>query len=287
MTIVWAGLAVGAVYAIVALTMNLPLAQSGVFNIAQGQILVLGLYLSYAGLVTFDLPWPVVIVGSALICGAFALVEDFVAIRPLVGDENHGTLVTTIGALTIIQGVILVVWGPDPIGLEFFGGTEPFSLLGGRLVPVDLVVIILAIVLGLTLQVVSSRTRWGLSGRAATEDADAAKVRGINVPLLRVGSLTLAGAIAGAAAVVIAAKLSIANEAGLHLMIYGFVALIIGGVGSFGGSLVAGLAVGLVDSLSARYLGSQYSSVLIFAILMTVLLVKPSGVFGRASARLV
>jgi branched-chain amino acid transport system permease protein len=286
-TIVWAGLAVGAVYAIVALTMNLPLAQSGVFNIAQAQILVLGLYLAYAGLVTFELPWPLVIAGSALLCGASAFVEDFVAIRRLVGDQNHGTLVTTVGSLTVIQGVILVVWGPDPVGVDFFGGSEPFSLLGGRMVPVDLVAIIVAIVLGVTLQVLYSRTRWGLSGHAATEDADAAKVRGINVPLLRIGSLTLAGAIAGAAAVVIAAQVSISNEAGFHLMIYGFVALIIGGVGSFGGSLVGGLSVGLVDALTARYLGSQYSSVLIFAILLTVLLVKPSGVFGRARTRLV
>lgn len=287
MTIVWAGLAVGAVYAIVALTLNLPLAQAGVFNIAQAQILVFGLFLSYSGLVTFELPWGLVVVGAAVICGLIALIEDQVAIRPLLGDENHGTLVTTIGALTVLQGLILVIWGSDPVGLEFFGGSEPFSLLGGRLLPVNLTLIVLAIVLGVVLQLVSSRTRWGLSGQAATEDGETAMVRGINVPLLRVGSMTLAGAIAGGVACVIAAQVSISNEAGLRLMIYGFVALIIGGVGSFGGSLVAGLGLGLMDAMTARYLGSQYSSVLVFVLLLTVLLVRPSGLFGRTSTRLV
>lgn len=287
MTIVWAGLSVGAIYAIVALTMNLPLAQSGVFNLAQAQILVLGFYLSYLGLAQWELPWPLVLLGTAVLCGAVAFVEDIVAIRPLLGDDNHGTLVSTIGVMTILQGVALLVWGSDPLSVAFFGSTEAFSLFGGRLAPVDLVAIALAVVLGISLHLASTRTRWGLAGQAATEDPDAAKVRGVNVTLLRVGSLTLAGALAGAAALVIVAKVSISNEGGAHLLVYGFVALIVGGVGSFGGSLLAGLTLGLVDAMTARYLGSQYASVLIFTILLTVLLVRPSGLFGRASARLV
>lgn len=287
MTIVWAGLAVGAVYAIVALTLNLPLAQAGIFNIAQAEILVLGLYLSYAGLTIFELAWPVVVIGAAIICGLVALIEDYIAIRPLVGDENHGTLVTTVGALTIIQGVILLVWGHDPVGLSFFGGEEAFSLLGGRLVPVELVSIVLAVVLGVTLHLVATRTRWGLSGQAAIEDGDAAKARGINVPLLRVASMTLAGAIAGAVGVVLAAQVSISVESGFRLMLYGFVALIIGGVGSFKGSLLVGLALGMLEISTSRYLGSQYASVIIFVVLVTVLVLRPQGLFGRTSSRTV
>jgi branched-chain amino acid transport system permease protein len=286
-TVIWAGLAVGSVYAIVALLLNLPLAQSGVFNIAQAQILVFGFFLSFTGIVMLELPVLVVVLACAVICGALGALTDVVAIRPLVKDSNHGTLVTTVGVLTVLEGVILVVWGPDARGVDFFGGTTAFTFLGGRMVPADVAVMVLAIVLTMGLFLLTTKTRWGLGGRASIEDADTAKVRGVNVPLLRIGSLTLAGALAGAVAVVLASQVSISNEVGFRLLVYGFAALVIGGVGSLWGSLLGGIIVGLVESTSALYLGGQWSALLIFALLLAVLLIKPSGLFGRPLVRVI
>ncbi|KAA9164363.1 branched-chain amino acid ABC transporter permease, partial [Amycolatopsis acidicola] len=164
MTVVWSGLAIGAVYALVAITLNLPLAQAGVFNLAQAQLMVLGTFIAYAGLVTFGLPAAVVVVAGAVICGLLAFVEDLVAIRPLAADSHHGTLVTTVGFFVIVEGVIMAVWGVDHRSLDFFAGNTSFSFAGGRVAPVDITIVIVAILLAVVLHAVSTRTGWGLRG---------------------------------------------------------------------------------------------------------------------------
>jgi branched-chain amino acid transport system permease protein len=285
MTVVWAGLSVGAVYALAALTFNLGLAQAGVFNIAQAQLIVLSTFIAYAGVVTFGLPVVVVVLAGAVICGALAFVEERVAIRPLGADAEHGVLVTTVGFMSVLEGAVYLFWGSDPYALPFFGGNDAFDLAGGRLVPSDLVILGAAVVLAVVLQLVSTRTRWGLQGRASTEDGDAAALRGINIFRIRVGALVLAGALAGLLGVIIAPETGVVQGLGFRIVIYGFVALNVGGVGSYVGSLVGGLAVGLIDAFASRYFGADLPPIILLGVLLLILLVRPSGLLGRREAR--
>lgn len=287
MTILWAGLAVGAIYTLVALGYNIPLAQTGVFNFAQGQIVVFGTFFAWFVMGEVGWPWWVAIVGGAVAGGLIAAVEELLAIRPVVAKGSHALLVTTVGASVIIEGVLLATWGSTTRSVNFFAGNNGFSLLGGRLLPVDLWLIAAAVVISFGLHAVSRYTLWGLAGRAATDDMAAAVVRGVNVTRLRMSAFILAGALGAALGPLIGPVSGIDVSTGISLTIYGFVALALGGFGSFPGCLVGGMAIGLVDAYASRYFGVAYPPLILFGILILLLLLKPSGLFGQRDLRVV
>ncbi|OLF06679.1 hypothetical protein BLA60_30935 [Actinophytocola xinjiangensis] len=288
MTIVWSGLAVGAVYALVAIGYNLPLSQSGVFNFAHGQFVVLGNFLAWFAMVELGLPWWSAALAGAAFCALLGFAEEAVAIRPVIGKHGgHGALVTTVGASVIIQGVLLATWAQTPKSVTFFGGGDAFTLLGGRLEPVDLWLLGLAVVTALSLHLVSRRTSWGIAGRAANDDPDAAKAKGINVTALRATAFALAGGLAGLLGPVTAAKIGVDVGSGITLTVFGFVALALGGFGSYTGCLVGGLFVGLVQAVTNRYLGVEFAALILFAVLLAVLVFKPTGLLGRRALRVV
>jgi branched-chain amino acid transport system permease protein len=271
----------------VALGYNIPLAQTGVFNFAQGQIVVFGTFFAWFVMVDRGWPWWAAIVGGAAAGALIAAVEELMAIRPVVAKGSHALLVTTVGASVVIEGVLLATWGSTTRSVNFFAGNNAFSLLGGRLLPVDLWLIVAAVVLSFGLHAVSRYTLWGLTGRAATDDMDAAIVRGVNVARLRMSAFTLAGALGGAFGPLIAPVAGIDVSTGISLTIYGFVALALGGFGSFPGCLAGGMAIGLVESYASRYFGVAYPPLILFGILILLLLAKPTGLFGQRGLRVV
>src|SRR5580658_5781756 len=197
-------------------------------------------------------PWWVAIVGGAAAGGLIAAVEELLAIRPVVAKGSHALLVPTVGASVIIEGVLLATWGSTTRSVNFFAGNNAFSLLGGRLLPVDLWLIAAAVVISFGLHAVSRYTLWGLAGRATTDDMAAAVVRGVNVTRLRMSAFILAGALGGALGPLIGPVAGIDVSTGISLTIYGFVALALGGFGSFPGCLFGGMAIGLVESYASR-----------------------------------
>ena len=287
MTILWAGLSVGAIYTLVALGYNIPLAQTGVFNFAQGQIVVFGTFFAWFVIGDHGWPWWVAIIGGAAAGGLIAAVEELLAIRPVVAKGSHALLVTTVGASVIIEGVLLATWGSTTRSVNFFAGNNAFSLLGGRLLPVDLWLMAAAVVISFGPHAVSRYTLWGLAGRAATDDMAAAVVRGVNVTRLRMSAFILAGAMGGALGPLIGPVAGIDVSTGISLTIYGFVALALGGFGSFPGCLFGGMAIGLVESYASRYFGVAYPPLILFGILILLLLLKPAGLFGQRGLRAV
>ncbi|MFC5751326.1 branched-chain amino acid ABC transporter permease [Actinomadura rugatobispora] len=290
MTTIWTGLAIGAVYALVAVGYNITMAQSGVFNFTQGQIMVFSCFFAWFMMVDLDLPWWAAAIAGAVACGLIGLLVELLAIRPVVarhGAHGHAVLVTTVGAFVIILGVLAATWGRTPKSLPFFGGTETVTLLGGKLAPVDIWLVALAVVAALAMHLVSGRTAWGLSGRAATDNPDAARAKGVNVTALRTTAFMLAGGLGGLLGPVIAPKVGVSVSIGVSLTIYGFVALALGGFGSYLGCLVGGVAVGLVQAFAGRYFGAEYPPLILFGLLVMILLVKPTGLFGHRGLRVV
>jgi branched-chain amino acid transport system permease protein len=272
----------------VALGYNITYSQTGIFNFAQGQFVVLGVFLAWFLLVDQGWPWPVAMVAGAFAGGIIGLIEEILAIRPLIGRHGgHATLVTTVGASVVIEGLLLATWAKTPKSVPFFGSTDVLTVLGGRVNPVDLTLIAVAVVVALLLHVASRRTLWGLSGRAATEDPDAAKARGVNVTLLRTSAFVLGGALAGLLGPLIGPKVGGESSIGITLTIFGFVALAAGGFGSYLGCLIGGLAVGLVQAFGSRFLGAEYPPLILFGVLIVILLVKPTGLLGQRGLRAV
>lgn len=288
MTIVWAGLSVGAVYALIAIGYNITMTFGGVFNFAHGAFVVLAGFFSWFLIDEQGWPWWSAALLGAIAGAALAAIEELVAVRPVLRVEHsHALLVTTVGATVLIEGILMATWGEEPKSFPFFGGQDPLTLLGGRVAPVDLWLIVAAVVAGVGLHIFSRRSLWGLAARGATTDPEAAKIRGINVAALRTGSFALAGALAGLLGPLLTPKTGASVGLTITLTVFGFVALAVGGFGSFLGSILGGLGIGLVQAYCSRYLGVEYPPVMLFGILLLVLLLKPTGLLGQPGLRTV
>lgn len=285
MTLLWAGLSYGAIYALVAVGYNVVFISSGTFNFANAQLVMVGTFVSYWGLSTLHLNPVLVLLLAAGIVGGVAVVEERVAIRTTRTVESQ--LITTVGVATLLNGGSALIWGGQPLGVPFFGSTNVQMILGGRVFIDTLWLIAVAIVLTMALFVFTRRTLVGIALLAVSEDREAASVRGINVRALAIGAFAASGVIAGALGIIVGPHTDAVATLGTSLALYGFVALAMGGFGSLPGGLIGGIAVGLIEVYSSRYIGPQYGDIMVFATLLAILLIRPAGLFGTLRERMV
>lgn len=292
MTIIWAGLSLGALYALVAVLFNVILAQTGLFNFAGAQSMMVGGFVAYSGMVDHGLPSGVVVVLGALAGGVVGLLTERLAVRPLLvtrslREASFSVLVTSLGMSFAIQGAATVIWGSGTQSVPFPGSSSSFHLFGGILQPLDVALFIIAVVLTVGLELATRHTSWGISGRATTEDEQAAGLRGVNVRRVVVGAFVFSGVIGGALGP-LAAGVSYANiTLGTNLLVYAFVALAIGGYGSYLGCLLGGLITGIIQLEVARYSSSDYALIILLGLVLVILLARPYGLLGVRDARVV
>lgn len=286
MTTIWAGLSLGAIFAIVAIGYNIVYIASRVFNFAQAQFVMIGAFIALGAGSAFDLPLWLTIILCALVGGLVGALEELGAIRWLRGRGAHNELVTTLGVATFLSGIALVVFGANPQRLPYFG-EAPLDLAGGRVLLVELLIILAAIVLAVAVGIITKRTMVGMASLATSEDREAGALRGINAGALAIGAFVIAGALLAAMGPLIGAKTFAIYNLGDLLAVKAFVALAIGGFGSYAGAVVGGFGVGLIEVFAARYLGSEWPNITVFVLLLIVLLVIPQGIFGRRTGRTV
>lgn len=286
MLTIWLGISTGAVLALVAIAFNIVYVASGTLNFAQPEFLVVGTFVSY--MTTSTLKWPLVTaIPIGLVIGAaIGALEERIAIRPLRAGA-HGELVTTLGWSVVMSGVVMLIWGPDPLALKGFGSESVVGFAGGRVSINEFVIVALAIVAAAGFSTWLRTTLAGLANLATAEDREAATLRGINVKLLSTVAFAMAGGLLGALGPVVGPQTYAIFNLGALLVMHAFVVLAIGGYGSNMGVLVGALAVGVTESLSGRYLGASYANVSLFVLLMGVLLLRPNGLFGMRSERVV
>jgi branched-chain amino acid transport system permease protein len=284
-TIIWSGLTVGAIYALIAIQYNIVFIATGIFNFAQAQLAISGTFLAYLFGSTLHLTPVVVIALCAISCAALSMLEEIMAVLPLQGRGYHGELVTTLGFAVVLEGVALVIWGSNPLAVNFPGSQQVLTVLGGRVLPDELVLVGATVVIMIALRVGMRRTKLGLAALAAAENRSAAMLRGVNVRFLSLFFFALAGAIAGATGIIVGPQTFAVYDGGNTLALMGFLALAIGGFGSQLGALVGGLGAGIIQALTERYLGSEYALLVLFALLVLLLLVRPQGLFGQGTLR--
>lgn len=287
MTIILSGLAVGSIYVLAALGYALTFAASGVVNFAQGYIVMLGVYLSYFGLNTLSLPLPVVVLLAAVGGAVTNAVVEIVCVRPLTGRDSHAEILTTIGAATIIAAAVELIWGSNPLGLKLLNNSLPIHI-GDALTPViNLWLIGLALGCSALLMVLTRRTRLGMVSQAVAEDREAANLRGINVNSLSLGAFVAAGALAAAVGPAVGVETYAITSLGPLLAVKGFVVLALGGTRSYGGIVICGLLIGVLEAEAARYFSGAWQDVVTFIVFLLILLIRPQGLFGRARERVV
>lgn len=285
MTIIMSGLAIGAVYALVAIGYNIVFLSQKTFNFAQAALMMLGAFVAYMGIAVLGLPWWLVAIVAAIVIGGVAALEEVVAIRPV--KDHHNLLVTTLGASIIMEGVAQLIWGGEPRRVPFFLGDGVLDFAGGRVYPVEIALVIVVVLLVVALTQYSKRSMTGIALLGMSEDREAALLRGVNVRRFAFWAFVFTGVLAGLLGVLVGPKTYAVATLGAALAIKGFVVLAIGGFGSMWGTLVGGLIVGLTEALAARYIGGDFANLSVFFILIVILMLKPTGLFTRRTERAV
>jgi branched-chain amino acid transport system permease protein len=280
------GLLQGGVFAIVALGFSLVYRVTNVVNLSQGAFCVLGAMGMYYFQVEFG--WPILPAALAAVVAstAFGVLIGAITFVPAVSRlPGSSALVLTAGLLTFFIGVTLVVWGNQPYALPPFSGEAPF-VIGGLRVPTQgvwLAAIAAALILGLWLLL--AKTTLGRALRACAENPLAARLMGIDLPRMMLLSFALAALIGAAGGVLVAPIMSLQFDTGQFFTISGFVAVAIGGMASFAGSIVGGLLLGVAEQFAAFYVSSVFANTLALLLLLVVLIVRPAGLFASGPAR--
>jgi len=198
---------------------------------------------------------------------------------------NSSTLMLTAGLLTFFQGLVLVVWGSQPYALPPFSGEQPVNLLGIRLPSQGLWLLAACTVMVIGFWYLLQRTTFGRALRACAENAAAAQLMGINVRNMMLASIALAASIGAFSGILIAPIMSLQFDTGSFFTNYGFIAVAIGGMGSFTGAIIGGLALGVLSQLAAAYVSSLFATTLALAVLLAVIMWRPTGLFSSGHAR--
>lgn len=282
------GIGAGAIYALIAMSLNVIYNATGVLNFAQGQLLVLSGVLTYlllpTGVVVTSLLWWPIGIAVALLVAAIAALQGLLTLIPMSkGSNQHSWIITTLSASIIIGAVLVLVLGPNTLILENPFGS--FSLVGTKTPIVYLVLIALAVGVWLLTRLFQRRSLTGLALSALSEDVMAARANGMKTRRLQVIAFAIAGAIMGVTGFVGGYVLEISSSQALHYVIFGFIVAVVGGIGNNLGALIAGPVFGVLMMFTSFHLGGGVEVPLALAALVIVLMVRPQGIFGRPHAR--
>lgn len=279
------GLSLGSVYAIIALGYTMVYGIAKMLNFAHGDIIMVGAYIIYYSMTSFGINPILSIVISMALCTVLGVVIERVAYRPLRNASSSlAVLITAIGVSYLLQNTALLLFSANTKTFSSVVSLDPIKLFDGQLTisgeAIVTIVVCIVIMVGLTLFV--NKTKAGQAMQAVSEDKGAAQLMGINVN----GTIALTFAIGSALAAVAGALMcstypNLTPYTGTMPGIKAFVAAVFGGIGSIPGAMIGGLLIGIIEILGKAYISSQLADAIVFAVLIVVLLVKPTGILGK------
>ncbi|MDZ7676175.1 MAG: branched-chain amino acid ABC transporter permease [Acidimicrobiales bacterium] len=277
----FAGLFLAAIYALAAFGLAIVYGVLHVLNFAHGALLTLSAYLVFELVSSGWSLWPAIAVVT-VITAALGVVLELLLFRRVI-DRPLSGLIISIGLIGIIDSIVVVEWGPDPRALPtMLEGSV--TILGGIIAKDRVLVVAIAIVgLGLA-QLAITRTPWGKLLRATAEDREAAALQGVPVLRVRTAAFVAGAGLAAVAGGIIGTTLPVEPALGDNLVLKAFIVIIVGGVGTTGGTLL-GAGVGLAEALSIAYLPTSAAQLAPLAVLIVILLTRPQGIVGTLTER--
>lgn len=282
--LLFAGVCVGATYALIAIGLTLTFWSTRTMNFGQGSLLMVAA-VAAATLMSAKLP-PILAIPVALVLTTVLMIlVERIAIRPLTKTGGSmGWIVATLGFGLLLQGIVSRFFGSQAIMFPslVFGPLDFVAVAGVRVSAQYLAVLCLCVALVCAMELFIGRTQWGRAIRAVAHDAEAAALAGVPVRLVVIASFAASGALAGLAGILVSQITgTVEPQFGFNLVILGFVAAVFGGMGSIFGALIGGIALGVAEKLAGGYFSTAFGDAMAFAILMAVLAVRPQGLFGR------
>jgi branched-chain amino acid transport system permease protein len=280
------GLGLGSMYGLLALGFHVTYAVSNTVNFAQGGTMMMGAVLSFTLSVTAG--WPIMsAVPVALVaCALWSILVERVAVRPFVRRGSNSWLMATVALGIALENVALFAFGRDPRGMPPNYLTTHFVVIGGlKIQYLQILIPLVGVGLAFSLHAFFQRTRHGKALLAVVQNAGAARLMGIDVERVTTLAYALSGVLAGVAGILVAPLFTVSSTMGTLFGIKAFAVAILGGIGSAWGVVLAGLIYGVAEALVTACLGSTYTQIVSFSLVIASLTVMPNGLFGRAGVR--
>jgi branched-chain amino acid transport system permease protein len=283
--LILSGLALGCIYSLVALGYHITFMTSRTLNFAQGSAMMLGAVTCLILVVDLGWPAPLAIVIAILVLGLFGLGLERLAVRPFVQRNSMAWVMSTLAVGIIVENLALLVFGKMPRGLPSSLARDPVTLAGAGIYPLELLIPVVVLGVALSARLFYGGTMLGRALRATAFDRDAALAVGIDVNRMVGLSYALSSMLAAIGGVLIGPLIGISSSMGFLIGLKAFAVAIIGGLEHPVGILIASLAFGVTENLVGGYFGSSAKEIFGFSLVILVLLLRPTGLFGRTTLR--
>lgn len=278
------GISLGSVYAIIALGYTMVYGIAKMLNFAHGDVIMVGGFVVFSTVSTMGLPPVLGIIISVCVCTILGVTVERIAYKPLRQASKLAVLITAIGVSYFLQNVALLIYGANTKAFTSVVTLAPIKLANGALTisGETIVTVISCIVIMVVLTAFIKYSKIGRAMLAVSEDKGAAQLMGVNVNSTIAITFAIGSALAAVAGVLLcSAYPSLTPYTGAMPGIKAFVAAVFGGIGSIPGAFIGGILLGIIEILSKAYVSSQLADAIVFAVLIVVLLVKPTGILGK------
>ncbi len=278
------GISLGSVYAIIALGYTMVYGIAKMLNFAHGDVIMVGAYVCFFAISTYHLNPVVGVLLAMVVCTLLGMVIERLAYKPLRQAPSLAVLITAIGVSYFLQNGAQLLWGSNNKMFPAFLKGDALQLMDGQLrVSVTTVVnVVVCVVVMLALTWFTGQTKMGKAMRACSEDKGAAQLMGINVDTTISMTFAIGSALAAVAGVLYMSSYPIlVPTTGSMPGIKAFTAAVFGGIGSIPGALLGGLLLGVIEIFAGGYISTQLQNAIVFAVLIVVLLVRPTGLLGK------
>lgn len=284
-SVLWSGLVDGAVFALLALGFNIIFSTTRILNFAQGEFLAVGALLSYSLTSLHHVPVPLALAAVVLVMIAMGLLVERLVVLPVrLSGSSYAWIIATIAVALTLENAMVLPFGRDPV--------RPDNLVGGTALTLDgapeswqtVLIIASAFVIVGAYEAFLSFTVYGRAFRATAHSLEVSELMGIDTGLMIRASFVVSAVITGIAGVLVAPITFADSSMGLRYTISGFVAVIVGGMGSSLGALIGGFLLGLVTAVAAVRISPGWADVIAYTVLGVVLLLRPNGIVNRAVA---
>lgn len=277
------GISLGSIYAIIALGYTMVYGIAKMLNFAHGDVIMVGAYVCFFMTSRYDMPAIVGILLSMFVCTVLGMVIERLAYKPLRQATSLAVLITAIGMSYFLQNAAQLLWTSNPKVFKSVVGDGGIQLAEGLYVSyVTLVTIAACVIIMIALTVFTGKSKMGKAMRACSEDKGAAQLMGINVNTTISITFAIGSALAAIAGVLLcSAYPNLVPTTGSMPGIKAFTAAVFGGIGSIPGALIGGVLLGIIEIFAKAYISTEISDAIVFAVLIVVLLVKPTGLLGK------
>ncbi len=278
------GISLGSVYAIIALGYTMVYGIAKMLNFAHGDVIMVGAYISFCMTTYLKLPPIVSVLGAMVVCTLLGILIEGLAYKPLRKAGSLAVLITAIGVSYFLQNVALLIWGSAPKTFRSVVSFGSISLFGGKLIitPESIITVAACLIIMVALTAFTKKSRMGKAMRAVSEDKDAAELMGINVNFTISLTFAIGSALAAIAGVLLCSAYPVLiPTTGSMPGIKAFTAAVFGGIGSIPGAMLGGILLGIIEIFSKSYISTALSDAIVFAVLIVVLLIKPTGILGK------